>query len=95
MEHIPTAFHDHIKAHLTSATLKDTTDPVDDIKTIKSDEEIELIKRTAVIQESAMEKTITKIKPGMRDFEIIDIISFFVAKSRGKLSLFVKHTMPA
>ena len=83
MEHIPAPFHDHIKPHLTSATLTDTTDPVDDIKTIQSDEEIELIKRTAVIQESAMENAITKIKPGMRDFEIIDRTPFLWQKVEG------------
>jgi Xaa-Pro aminopeptidase len=44
---------------------------VDRIKVIKSDEEIELIKKTATIQDIVMEKAFQAVKPGKRDFEIV------------------------
>jgi Xaa-Pro aminopeptidase len=49
----------------------EATDLVDKIKAIKSDEEIALIKKTAALQDEAIEYAKRAIRPGRRDFEII------------------------
>ena len=68
---MPAVFYECVRNGLTEATIVDATDLVDEIKAIKSDEEIELIKRTAALQDEAMEYAKTVIKPGRKDFEII------------------------
>jgi Xaa-Pro aminopeptidase len=64
-------FYEHLIKNLTQATFVDFTDSVDQIKAIKSDEEIGLIKKTAALQDEAIEYAKTVIRPGRKDFEII------------------------
>ena len=68
---MPAIFYEHLKSGLPKATFVDATDLVDQIKVIKSDEEIAMIKRTAALQDEAMEYAKTIIRPGRRDFEIL------------------------
>lgn len=69
------AFHEHLKKNLLEATFVDAADLVDQIKAIKSDEEISFIRKTAALQDEAMDHAKKVIRPGRRDFEIIaDII---------------------
>jgi Xaa-Pro aminopeptidase len=68
-------FHDYLRKNLPRATFVEATDLVDQIKAIKSDEEIALIKKTAALQDEAMEYAKKVIQPGRRDSEIIaDIV---------------------
>ncbi|MBW1802294.1 MAG: hypothetical protein JRJ85_16390, partial [Deltaproteobacteria bacterium] len=46
MGFIPIAFYEYLRKHLTDARFLDATEDVDQIKAIKSEEEIGLIKRT-------------------------------------------------
>jgi Xaa-Pro aminopeptidase len=55
---------------LSGCTFVDATDAIDQIKVIKSPPELELIERTARLQDETIEHLKTVIKPGMRDFEI-------------------------
>lgn len=64
-------FYEHLRNNLPDATFIDATDLVDQIKAIKSDEEIGLIKKTVALQDEAMEYAKKIIRPGRRDFEII------------------------
>ncbi len=66
--HVP--FYEYVKQHLPGATFVDVTDPIDYLKTIKSPEEIELIKQTAALQDAAMDYVRQKIKPGLKDLDI-------------------------
>ena len=69
------AFYGHLKKSLPEATFVDTSDLVDRIKAIKSDEEIRFIRKTAALQDEAIDYARKAIQPGRRDFEIIaDII---------------------
>lgn len=70
----PVSFADFLKKNLTGAKFEDATDLVDHIKAIKTDEEIELIKKTAAIQDIAMEKALEAVKPGKRDLEIAALV---------------------
>lgn len=68
-------FYEYLLKNLPDATFVDFTDTIDQIKAIKSDEEISLIKKTTALQDEAMEYAKKAIRPGRRDFEIIaDII---------------------
>jgi len=68
-------FYEYLRKSLPEAIFVDATDLVDQIKAIKSDEEIGLIKKTAALQDEAIEYAKKAIRPGRRDFEIIaDII---------------------
>jgi Xaa-Pro aminopeptidase len=59
-----------LQQQFSSATFSDASDLVDNIKAIKSSEEIALIRRTCDLQERCMAAVFTAIKPGMRDIEL-------------------------
>ena len=67
---IPITFYEYLKKHLVGYKFVDMTDQIDQIKVIKSPEEIELIKKTAALQDVAIEHVRKVLKPGRRDFEI-------------------------
>ena len=68
---IPVTFYEYLRKHLPGYKFVDMTDPIDQLKAIKSAEEIELIKKTAQLQDKVMEHVRKVIKPGMRDFEVM------------------------
>ena len=68
---ISVAFYEHLIKGMPGATFVDATDVVDEIKAVKSSEEIELIKKACALQDQAMEWATTIIKPGRKDFEIV------------------------
>ena len=71
------AFYEHLVRNLPGARFLDASDLVDPIKAVKSEEEIALIKRTAALQDQAIEHARKAIQPGRKDFEIIaDVIHF-------------------
>ncbi len=92
--HIPAPFHDYLKAHLNTASFTDATDLVDNIKAVKSDEEIELIKRTAAIQDTAFEAALQAIEPGKRDFEIMALVQYTVQKLGSEQQLIMAGSAP-
>jgi Xaa-Pro aminopeptidase len=67
---IPITFYEYLVKHLPDATFVDATEWVDEIKVIKSSEEIGMIRETAALQDNAIEHLKKTIKPGMRDFEV-------------------------
>jgi len=68
---LPVAFLDHLKrGRLSNTNFVDVTDMVDQIKAIKSDDELAMIRRTAAVQDAAMEAAFKAVAPGKRDIEI-------------------------
>jgi len=67
---IPVNFFEYLNKDLTGAKFVDATDRIDQIKAIKSPEEIDLIRRTAALQDAAIEHLKTFIRPGLREFEV-------------------------
>lgn len=63
-------FSGYIREHLTGATFVDMTDEIDEIKAIKSPEEIERIKVSAELHDEAMKACFDAVKPGAREFEV-------------------------
>ena len=68
--YIPITFYEYLRKHLVGYKFVDITDPIDQIKVIKSPEEIDLIKGTAALQDAAVEHVKKVLKPGLRDFEV-------------------------
>ncbi|MGC1466893.1 MAG: M24 family metallopeptidase [Pseudolabrys sp.] len=64
------AMLDYIKRAFPDARFVDASDMVDRIKVIKSAEEMELVKRAALMQDGAMRAAFAAVKPGMRDTEV-------------------------
>ena len=91
---IPMAFGDYLRENLARATFKDATDMVDQIKVIKSEEEIALIKQTAAIQDTAMEKAFQAVKPGKRDFEIVALAQHIVQDLGSEQQLIMAGSAP-
>ncbi|HTP97145.1 MAG TPA: M24 family metallopeptidase [Burkholderiales bacterium] len=68
------ALIDHLqRGALAKAKFVDASDMVDRIKAVKSAEEIALMRRTAALQDAAMDAVLHAIKPGMRDIEVAAI----------------------
>jgi Xaa-Pro aminopeptidase len=59
-----------LRQTLTSAEFVDITDEIDEIKAIKSEEEIERIRENALMHDEAMKACFDAIAPGVREFEI-------------------------
>jgi Xaa-Pro aminopeptidase len=64
---------EHLRRRFPDATYVEASELVDDIKALKSDEEKELIRATAAIQDVAMEAALAAVEPGRRDSEIAAI----------------------
>ena len=88
-------FHDHLTDRLSGWTFVDATDFVDRIKAIKSDEEIDLIRKTAALQDQAISYAKTVIRPGRRDFEIIADIVHKVTELGSEEQLVIGGSGPA
>jgi Xaa-Pro aminopeptidase len=73
MHQISFATVEHLRRRFPDATYVEASDLVDDIKALKSDEEKELIRATAAIQDVAMEAALAAVEPGRRDSEIAAI----------------------
>jgi Xaa-Pro aminopeptidase len=67
---ISAAFYNYMTKHLTSAKFTDATDMVDNIKAIKSDEEIDLLRKTSALQDAAFQYILTRVRPGRTENEV-------------------------
>lgn len=67
---IPAATYLYMKEHLTEVELVDATDLVDEIKAVKSDDEIEYIRKCVEIQDIAAGAVSTILRPGIYEYEI-------------------------
>lgn len=67
---IPMAFADHLRAELPAARFGDATDLVNDVRAVKSAEELDCVRATAALQDAAMAAAFAAVEPGRRDSEI-------------------------
>lgn len=94
MSYIPITFYEHLRKNLPGAKFIDATDQIDGIKAIKSEEEIGLIKTTAMLQDQAMEQAKKVIRPGRRCFEILAEIQYFCELKGSERQLILVNTGP-
>jgi Xaa-Pro aminopeptidase len=67
-------FYEYLKENLTELEFVDTTDLVDEIKCVKSTEEISLIRRTADITGAAFAAIPAMLRPGRKEYEVANEI---------------------
>jgi Xaa-Pro aminopeptidase len=91
---IPMTFSDYLRKHLPGCTFIDMTDPIDQLKAIKSPEEIALIRGTAQLQNRAMEQLRKVIQPGMRDFEVLAEAQYSCIKQGSERQFFLVGSGP-
>ncbi len=91
---IPITFYEYLVKHLPDANFVDATEWIDEIRVIKSPEEIELIKGTAALQDAGMEKLKEIIKPGMRDCDVYAEAHCFLSKNGSQRGLVLVGSGP-
>ena len=91
---IPVNFYEYLSRHLSGSKFVDVTEQIDQIKVIKSQEEVELIKQTAQLQDAAMEEVKKSIRPGRRDFEIYAEALHFTALNGSERQLILVSSGP-
>jgi Xaa-Pro aminopeptidase len=75
MSQMTAAFYLHVLKSLPGVEFVNSSDLVDEIKAVKSEEEIGFLLKTVALQDAALEYARSVIRPGRKDFEIIaDVI---------------------
>ncbi len=89
------ALIDHLqRGKLAKAKFVDASDMVDRIKAIKSKEEIDVMRRTARMQDAAMEAVFAAIQPGMTDLEVAGVAQQFGQRHGSEQGLFLCASGP-
>jgi Xaa-Pro aminopeptidase len=88
------ALGDYLRRNLTRAKFVDASDMVDRIKAVKSPEELDCIRRTAALQDKAMEETFASVKPGMRELEVAAVAEHAGHKYGSEQGLFLAGSGP-
>jgi Xaa-Pro aminopeptidase len=68
--YIPASMYNYLRENLPSVDLVEAAGYVDEIKAVKSEEELSFIRRCVEIQDIGMKETARLLKPGMREFEL-------------------------
>ena len=85
---------DYLRRTLTRAKFTDASDAIDRIKAVKSPEEWERIRRTAAMQDKAMEETFAVIEPGMRELEVAAVAEHIGHRYGSEQGLFLAGSGP-
>ena len=88
------AMGDSLRRRLSGARFVDASDLVDRIKGIKSEEEMELIARTARMQDGAMKAAFDAIRPGMRDRDVVAAAQYYSQTHGSEQGLYLCASAP-
>jgi Xaa-Pro aminopeptidase len=88
------ALGDHLKRHFSAARFVDASDLVDRIKSIKSEEEMELVAATARMQDGAMRAAFDAIRPGMRDRDVVAAAQYYSQTHGSEQGLYLCASAP-
>ena len=88
------ALLDYLKRAFPNANFIDATELVDKIKVIKSAEEMELVKRAALMQDGAMRAAFAAVKPGMRDIEVAAVAQHYSLCHGSENGIYLCASMP-
>ena len=86
---------DTIMKKFPSARYVDASELVDRVKVIKSAEELELIRRAAIMQDGAMKAAFAAIKPGMRDTEVAAVAVHYSQDHGSENGIYLCASAPA
>ena len=93
---LPVSMIDHLRqGRLANAKFVDAAEMVDQIKCIKSEEEFTFIRRTAEVQDGAIDAAMKAVAPGKRDIEIASVAERYVLDHGGEQGLFLTCSHPA
>jgi Xaa-Pro aminopeptidase len=88
------ALLDYVKRAFPEARFVDATEMIDRIKVIKSQEEMELVKRAALMQDGAMRAAFAAAKPGMRDTEVAAVAQHYSQCHGSENGIYLCASMP-
>ena len=89
------ALIDHLRrGKLSKSQFVDASDLVDRIKAVKSEEEIGFMRRTAHMQDAAMEAVFAAIRPGMTDLEVAGVAEQYGHSQGSEQGLFLCASGP-
>ena len=88
------ALLNYIRRAFPQAKFVDASDLVDQIKVIKSAEEMELVKRAALMQDGAMRAAFAAVKPGMRDIEVAAVAQHYSQCCGSENGIYLCASMP-
>ena len=83
-----------VKSLSKGAKFVDATDMVDLIKVVKSAEELDMIRRTAAMQDDVMRKVQAHVKPGMKDFEVAAFAQYHGQLQGSEQGIFLCSSAP-
>ncbi|MFC1910840.1 M24 family metallopeptidase [Chloroflexota bacterium] len=67
----PLSFYEYLKENLPDVTFSDATDLLTAIRAVKSQEEIDLMQKTCLLQDKVMYAVMQMIRPGVCEYEIL------------------------
>jgi len=67
---ISASVYEYLMENLPEVDMWDATDMVDEIKAVKSEEEIRLVKKTAELQDKVFAAILASVRPGVREYEL-------------------------
>ena len=79
---------------LGTAEFVNASDMVDEIKAVKSPEEIEFVKRSAAMQDISMAEVFKQIKPGMKNYELTALAQYSGQMQGSEQGLFLAGSAP-
>ena len=88
------ALLDFVKRAFPEARFVDASELVDEIKVIKSAEEMELVKRAALMQDGAMKAAFAAVKPGMHDIEVAAVAQHYSLAHGSENGIYLCASMP-
>jgi Xaa-Pro aminopeptidase len=80
---------------LSEAKFLDSSDLVDPIKAVKSEDELAFVRLTAAAQDAAMEAVIAAIRPGMRELDVAAIAEHVGHELGSEQGLFLAYSGPS
>ncbi len=89
------AMGDTVMRAFPKARFVDASELVDRVKVIKSAEELELVKRCALMQDGAMKAAFAAVKPGMRDTEVAAVAVHYSQVHGSENGIYLCASMPA
>lgn len=87
-------FAQGLKELLPGVAWADATDMIDDLKAIKSAEEIAYIRATTAIQDEVMTQLLAYVRPGMKEFEVAAYMQYLMALRGGAQGLYIVMATP-
>jgi Xaa-Pro aminopeptidase len=87
-------FAQGLKDQVPDVDWQDATDLIDNIKCIKSAEEIQLIRETAQMQDEVMVELLDYVKPGMKEYEVAAYMQYLTTLRGGSQGLYIVMATP-